>query len=382
MKNLVNFKDGIVFHGNTERIQSVMKRAAAGEAVMIGFLGGSITQGSLASAPDTCYAANVARWWREQYPEAEIAYVNAGIGGTTSQFGVARAEKDLLSFRPDFVVIEFSVNDDNSLFFRETYEGLVRKVYGADFAPAVLLVHNVFYETGTNAQDQHETIGRYYGLPCVSMKTSIYQAVAAGRIPVRDITPDDLHPNDAGHRLLADLIICFLEQVQEEAKVMQPVPPAQASGGVCEAGQEILPLPITENAYEHSVRYQTYNSMPKLSGFVADTKEQHGITDIFKHGFIGKKAGDSISFDIEGTGVAVQYRKSVSHPACVAKAVLDGDMEHAAVLDGNFDETWGDCLYITTLGRHMEWGVHHLEITITEGDETMVPFYLVSVIGS
>lgn len=376
MKNLVNFKDGIVFHGNTVRIQTVMNRAAAGEAITVGFLGGSITQGSLASAPDTCYAANVTRWWREQYPKADITYINAGIGGTTSQFGVARAEKDLLSFRPDFVVIEFSVNDDNSLFFRETYEGLVRKVYGAEFAPAVLLVHNVFYETGTNTQDQHETIGRYYGLPCVSMKSSVYQAVAAGKIPVRDITPDDLHPNDAGHRLLADLIIYFLEQVQEEAKAMQP---AQSRQGSSEA---VLPLPITKNAYEHSVRYQTYNSAPELSGFVADTEEQHGITDIFKHGFIGRKAGDAISFDIEGTGIAVQYRKSVRHPACVAKAVLDDDTEHAVMLDGNFDETWGDCLYITTLGEHMEQGVHHLEITITEGDETMVPFYLVSVIGS
>lgn len=378
MKELVNWEDGIVFHGNTARIQHVMRRAAAGEAITVGFLGGSITQGSLASGPDTCYAANVARWWREQYPKADITYVNAGIGGTTSQFGVARAEKDLLSFHPDFVVIEFSVNDDNSLFFRETYEGLVRKVYGADFAPAVLLVHNVFYETGTNAQDQHETIGRYYGLPCVSMKSSVYQAVAAGKIPVRDITPDDLHPNDAGHRLLADLIIYFLEQVQEKVK-MQSV---QASDGMPETAEETLPLAITENAYEHSVRYQAYNSTPKLSGFVADTEEQHGITDIFKHGFIGRKAGDSISFDIEGTGIAVQYRKSVRHPACVAKAVLDGDTEHAAVLDGNFDETWGDCLYITTLGRHMEQGIHHLEITITEGDETMMPFYLVSVIGS
>lgn len=376
MRDFVNFEDGMVFHGNTVRIRRVMQRAAAGEAVTVGFLGGSITQGSLASAPDTCYAANVARWWREQYKEASVTYINAGIGGTTSQFGVARAEQDLLSFRPDFVVIEFSVNDDNSLFFRETYEGLVRKVYGADFAPAVLLVHNVFYETGTNAQDQHETVGRYYGLPCVSMKSSVYQAVAAGKLPVRDITPDDLHPNDAGHRLLADLIIHFLEKVQKEEKSVQPV-----QDTICEAGKEVLP-PITKNAYQHSVRYQNYNSTPKLSGFVEDNEEQHGITDIFKRGFIGRKTGDSICFDIEGTGVAVQYRKSVRHPACIAAAVLDGDTEHAAVLDGNFDETWGDCLYITTLGSHMEQGIHRLEITITEGDETMVPFYLVSVIGS
>ena len=78
----------------------------------------------------------------------------------------------------------------------------------------------------------------------------------------------------------------------------------------------------------------------------------------------------------------MQYRKSVRHPACVAKVVLDNDEEGAVVLDGNFDETWGDCLYITTVAKHMEDKRHTVEITVTEGDETMVPFYLVSVIGS
>lgn len=373
MRNLVNFEDGMAFHGNTERIAKVLKKAENGNPITLGYLGGSITQGSLSSTPDTCYAAMTTKWWREQYPQTEFTYVNGGIGGTTSQFGVSRVESDILAYEPDFVIIEFSVNDDNSLFFRETYEGLVRKVYTSKTAPAVLLVHNVMYENGTNAQDQHETIGRYYNIPCVSVKTSIYQAVAHGKIGVREVTPDDLHPNDAGHALLANLITYFLEKVQKEAVAAVTDTTRQA---------EELPAPITANAYQSSVRYQVYNSQPELSGFVADTREQGHITDIFKRGFIGTRKGDAIRFEIEGTGIAVQYRKSVKHPACVAKVVLDGDEANALVLDGNFDETWGDCLYITTVAKHIEDKKHSVEITITEGDESMVPFYLVSVIGS
>ena len=373
MKQLVNFNDGIVFHGNTERIAKVLKKAENKEPITLGYLGGSITQGSLSSTPDTCYAAMTTKWWRQQYPDTEFTYINGGIGGTTSQFGAARVDSDILAYEPDFVIIEFSVNDDNSLFFRETYEGLVRKVYSSKTAPAVLLVHNIFYEDGRNTQDQHETVGRYYNLPCLSMKTSVYQAIAHGKIAVRDVTPDDLHPNDAGHALLANLITNFLEKVQKE-----DVP---AVSDVTRAAEE-LPKPITANAYQNSIRYQVYNSQPELMGFVADTGEQNHITDIFKRGFIGKKAGDAIRFNIEGTGIAVQYRKSVKHPACVAKVVLDGDEANAVVLDGNFDETWGDCLYITTVAKHIEEKEHTVEITITEGDETMVPFYLVSVIGS
>jgi len=373
MKQLANFNDGIVFHGNTERIAKVLKKAENKEPITLGYLGGSITQGSLSSTPDTCYAAMTTKWWRQQYPDTEITYVNGGIGGTTSQFGVARVDSDILAYEPDFVVIEFSVNDDNSLFFRETYEGLVRKVYSSKTAPAVLLVHNIFYEDGRNTQDQHETVGRYYNLPCLSMKTSVYQAIAHGKIAVRDVTPDDLHPNDAGHALLANLITNFLEKVQKED--------VAAVTDTKRAAEE-LPAPITANAYQNSVRYQVYNSKPELKGFVADTEEQKYIWEIFKRGFIGKKAGDAIRFEIKGTGIAVQYRKSVKHPACVAKVVLDGDEANAVVLDGNFDETWGDCLYITTVAKHIEEKEHTVEITITEGDETMVPFYLVSVIGS
>ena len=373
MKQLVDFEAGMTFRGNTERIAKVLKKAEQGQPVVLAYLGGSITQGSLSSTPETCYAAMTTKWWREQYPNTEITYVNGGIGGTTSQFGVARADSDILAYKPDFVVIEFSVNDENNLFFRETYEGLVRKIYSSQTAPAVLLVHNIFYEDGRNAQDQHETVGRYYNIPCVSMKTSVYQAVAHGKIAVRDITPDDLHPNDAGHALLANLITHFLEKVQKE-----DVPKVFDAGRRAEA----LPAPITANAYQNSVRYQNYNSAPERKGFVADDSKQWHITDIFKKGFIGAKKGDSIRFEIEGTGIAVQYRKSVKHPACVAKVVLDGDEAKAQVLDGNFDETWGDCLYITTVAKHIENKVHTVDITVTEGDETMVPFYLVSVIGS
>lgn len=372
MRKFVDFEAGMTFRGNTERIAKVLKKAELGQPVTLAYLGGSITQGSLSSTPDTCYAAMTTKWWRENYPKTEFTYVNGGIGGTTSQFGVARVESDILAYEPDFVVVEFSVNDDNNLFFRETYEGLVRKIYSSKTAPAVLLVHNIFYEDGRNAQDQHETIGRYYNLPCVSMKTSVYQAVAHGKIAARAITPDDLHPNDAGHALLADLITYFLEKVQKETGEVTDI----------ERAEEELPAPITANAYQDSVRYQGYNSIPELKGFVADTEEQRHITDIFKRGFIGKKKGDSIRFEIQGTGIAVQYRKSVKHPACVAKVILDGDEENAQVLDGNFDETWGDCLYITTVAKHMEAMDHTVEIIVTEGDETMVPFYLVSVIGS
>lgn len=376
MEYQIDREKGIVNVGNLERLKKVFARAERGERMTLGFLGGSITQGSLSSTPQTCYAYLVYQWWCEKFPQAEFTYLNAGIGGTTSQFGVARAKTDLLAGKPDFVIIEFSVNDESTEHFMETYEGLVRKVYGADFSPAVLLVHNVYYHNGGNAQLMHGRIGRHYGLPAVSMQSAIFPEVVSGRIENRAITPDDLHPNDAGHALVASVITYFLEKAQAE--------------DVKAGDTGALPAPITANAYEHSVRYRNSYApdmagveQPKLSGFAEDASPQKDITDCFKYGWTASHVGDAITFQVEGSCIAVQYRKSVKLPAPVAEVIVDKDTEHTLRLDANFDETWGDKLELDTVMEHGAAGRHEVTIRLTEThEEDAVPFYLVSVIGS
>lgn len=380
----IDYKDGIVNRGNLGRLKKCMERAQQGEKLTLGFIGGSITQGSLASTPETCYAYLVFRWWTETFPQAEFTYVNAGVGGTTSQFGVARVQEDLLRHKPDFVIVEFSVNDEDEEHFAETYEGLVRKIYGSGFAPAVLLVHNVRYDTGINAENRHRKIGKAYHLPSVSMKPTIYRKVEEGKLPAREITPDDLHPNDEGHALVAGVIRGFLGDVYAQREETEDGGEAMGNG---------LPEAVTPNAYEHSVRYRNDNCEPDCEGFVKDTDDSAENTEKnFRKGWTASSINDRIVFKVEGTEIAVQYRKSVRKPAPVARVTVDGDGEHAHVLDGNFGEDWGDCLYIDTVAERLENRVHEVEITIVEGNaatdgetagkEVAVPFYLVSVIGS
>ena len=97
---------------NSSRLLQLMKRADRGEELTIGFLGGSITQGSLAKNPENTYARRVFTWWKDSFPKAEFHYVNGGIGGTTSHYGAARAVRDVLMYQPDFVMVDFCVNDE------------------------------------------------------------------------------------------------------------------------------------------------------------------------------------------------------------------------------------------------------------------------------
>lgn len=364
------------------RLKNLMKRAANGESLVIGFLGGSITQGSLSSTPKTCYAYLVYEWWKKSFPNAAFSFVNGGIGGTTFHYGGARAWKDVLRYRPDIVTVDFSVNDDANEFFEETYEGTLRRLLAAPSSPAVVVLNNVFYDTGKNAQDYHNRIADHYGIPHVSIKDIVYPDVESGKIVRADITPDNLHPNDKGHRLVADEICKLLDSIKAEVEEETIAGENIEGKSTKTEASVLLPAPLTENAYEHSRLIQIQDNEAILDGFLVDPIEKKGMLDIFKNGWTAAHTNDKISFEIECSCLAVQYRKSVQQPVPKAKAVIDGDEAHAVILDGNFTEDWGDCLYLEPLLHHAEKKVHRIEITITDAKDIVRPFYLVSLIVS
>ena len=148
-----------------------------------------------------------------------------------------------------------------------------------------------------------------------------------------------------------------------------------------EEKEPVFPKAMTENAYENAKRLTIREISPKLCGFHTDTEEKTGHLDHFKNGWIGKKAGDSIHFEVTASCIAVQYRKTIQLPAARAELVLDGDKEKAILLDGNFDEDWGDCLYLEKVLHHGEKKIHTVDITILPEEVTdTTPFYLMSLI--
>ncbi|WP_026521009.1 SGNH/GDSL hydrolase family protein [Butyrivibrio sp. VCB2001] len=368
MKEFIDYKAAICNRGNLYRVKQVMKRAVNGEALTVGFIGGSITQGSLATNEYNCYAYKVFSWWKENFQSADFKYVNAGIGGTTSHFAAARVDSDLLSHAPDVVFVEFSVNDESDEHFLETYEGLVRHIYQSQTAPAVILISNVFYDTGANAQLQHSRVARHYQLPLISMQSSIYPAVRDGKIEASDITPDNLHPNDMGHELVASVVNYFLDRTMQEILI----------GEQQAFNENNFPESITANTYETAIRINSRNVQAIIQGFRVDNSLQEDVTDCFKNGWLAENDEASISIQEECSGIAVQYRKYVE--GCAPKAHVMVDGKEVALLDGNFDETWGDKLELTIVLEHADYKKHSIEIKLECKEDITNPFNLVSII--
>jgi hypothetical protein len=104
-------KRSLVAPGDAAPLSRVFAKAERGEKLVVGVIGGSITQGAKATKPEKRYPNVMAQWWRDQYPKTEVTLVNAGIGATGSNYGALRVQRDLLSKNPDFVIVEYSCND-------------------------------------------------------------------------------------------------------------------------------------------------------------------------------------------------------------------------------------------------------------------------------
>ena len=370
--------------GNIARFAKAFDRLENGKEVTICFLGGSITQGSLSSSPETCYAYRVYSWLKEKFDKASVKYVNAGVGGTTSVFGAARAERDVLEHAPDIVLVEFSVNDECNEYFLESYEGLIRKLLNSKNKPAVAALFNFYYEDGKSAERIHSKVARYYGIPAASMHGAIYEDILSGKIDdIGELSPDGLHPNDLGHELLANVVTDLLNRLYEEYR--HDGKEAHEKDYQKEIVSDENKDAITENAFESSKRLDDRNFEAELCGFTIDKSIQNGVSDCFKNGWLGKKCGDKIVFELKGenecSGIAVQYEKTIKRPAPVVEVIIDGKEDEKIVIDSAFEETWGDLLDIKQLFLHEKKAPHRLEMQVVDDKNGIcVPFNLVSVI--
>lgn len=171
--------------------------------------------------------------------------------------------------------------------------------------------------------------------------------------------------------MLADTIRYFLDGVyaQADSPETEPVFPAQ---------------PMTRNRYENSRRFRNQNLVADTCrGFSEDRAPQGHMTDIFKCGWEAWEEGAYLEFTMTGSALAVQYRRTINKPAPAAKVIVDGDEAGAVLLDGEFDETWGDLLALTTIFEREERAEHHVRIEVCRTHEKDVSgFYLVSVIAA
>ena len=225
----------------------------------VAFIGGSLTQGSISYEKGRPRSTNVwtddvLRFLAEKYPQKTLRAVNAGKGGTNSQYGASRFGHDVEPYAPDLLFIEFSVNDCGSLNCEPDDSGaaetqlyleyMLRRCLQMKKEPVVIYLHTPYpVNTGTalygkwqaGADLKTELCG-HYGVPVIDIYKTLFATYENANTPLSledwlaengwyNRTADgglDVHPNPSGYRAFySAAVVGALEQNWDEL-IRQP----------------------------------------------------------------------------------------------------------------------------------------------------------------
>lgn len=303
-------ENSLMTTGDMTRMANVLKKAENGEEITVAYIGGSITEGlTVAPAePELCWASLSYKWLCEQYPDATIKFVNAGLSGTPSILGNVRLERDVLAYDPDICFVEFAVNDGTEMQYRVAYDSLVRTLLTAEKDIAPVLLFTVI-ENGHSCQPHMSEIGNNYGLPMISEPNSLGVEFKEGRMTWADYSEDQSHPHKRGHEIVCDFVTNYFEKVM-----------AQIDENTGEVSKE-LPEPKYSDRYMNVHFIDNETLKPELVNFAEDD-----VHSWFHNGWSYRGREEcSMKFTINCKSLQMVYKENKSGTYATADIYIDGE---------------------------------------------------------
>lgn len=323
------------------RLQAVMQRIAAGEAVTVATIGGSITTGYAAQPPrEKGWAALLA-----QALGPRVKLVNAGVSGTDSAAGVQRLQAQVLDAQPDLVIVEFGVNDQwlDPAVRASSYEAMLRRLLAAKKPPAVVVLG--LTQQGNQARDAVDVqlkLATYYGLTALDFGRWMQARVDAGTDRWAALYDEPVHPNATGHQRIAQALL----------ETLRAATPGPATA---------LPAPLYGRAHEFTRLLMGDTLKPYQQRGFARGGEVHPEWTGQTPGWVTQADDAEAHFLVWGREVAVFHAESALYRNLEAW-VDDGPV---VTLRGQVPERRGYLgWHYTVVGRDLEPGAHLLHVRV------------------
>ena len=195
------------------KCERAIQKLKDGSRLTIAALGDSLTYGWMVR---TGFVDILEDMLRDSYPQANFKIIKRGVPGDTAQGGVFRAKRDIVSVKPDIVMLQFALNDALSGYSPAEFYDNMKHIIGIlkeETIPEILLMTSpLIYD-----KDMMRLARPYYDKICqISEEISLPLAlvdkywekkIAAG-INHRELVQSDMaHPTEAGHRLMAEAVM-------------------------------------------------------------------------------------------------------------------------------------------------------------------------------
>ncbi len=209
-----------------------------GDPVKIVCFGDSVTGLYYHTGGHRAYTDMVGIALQQIYPKAKIEMINAGISGHTTVQGLARMEKDVLFHRPDVVTVMFGLNDLAKSGDLEAYRAnlvkIVKRTRAAGGEP-VLCTPNSVKTTEPRPFEKLVEYCRVVREVAAREKVALCDSFAAFEkmraddpLAWRLTLSDEIHPNMAGHKAIAEQIAETISGVETSLEKVGPPQPALA----------------------------------------------------------------------------------------------------------------------------------------------------------
>jgi acyl-CoA thioesterase-1 len=184
-------------------------------AAVVAVLGDSLTAGFGVAAEEAFPALLQARLAREGY---DYRVVNAGVSGDTTAGGLRRVDW-VLRAKPEVVIVALGANDglrgQSPGAMGENLEAIIARLTAAG---ARVLLAGMRMPPNYGADYTREFAATFAGVARrarVPLMPFLLEGVAADP---RFLQPDGIHPNAAGHRIIADRLWPYLRPLLEPAR--------------------------------------------------------------------------------------------------------------------------------------------------------------------
>ena len=319
----------------------------------------NITAGSGANSSTNQYVNQFKSWWEENI-SFYVDVTNAGIGATDSYIGVHRAQRDALEAKPDIIVIEF-INDADDEFYESCMDSLVRMCLEQDNNPAVMILEPST-EGGTSPQAAHLKVAQAYNIPMISYHDAVMPEIEAGNFTWADISPDNVHPNDDGHVIMASLLTKFVGNIKDNIDSVDKEAKAFDTSTVAPTGDVFADATIGSRQTEDIVK----------------TTDEGTFTDVttfqkFTDGW-GTTTGGTIKFEITAKNIGMIYYMTVDGKSGIAAVKVDG--EDVATINADFTSGWGNYAKAQQIYSSDEVATHTVEVTVV--DDTKPNFQILN----